>query len=174
MYGVSCVEERGTFSTYITYIAGASSTPGPNAPLGNRCGTSTRPQYSAKAAFGQWTSAGFPANKLLLGLPLYGYVSESTATVLTGSSVPSFGDELKLPNSLAESQDGSSTITETKKVNAQGSGDLSSFFGAAIAFNNIVSYGALQKTSAGTYVQANGYTYGKSPISNLCTLRRRY
>ncbi|KAE9382588.1 hypothetical protein BT96DRAFT_952072, partial [Gymnopus androsaceus JB14] len=65
----------------------SSSTPGPNAPLGNLCSNSSLPNYSAEAAFSQWTGAGFPASKMLLGLPLYGYVSNSTATVLTGSFV---------------------------------------------------------------------------------------
>src|ERR1700722_14112999 len=64
-------------------VYGASSTPGPNAPLGNLCNRSARSQYSAEAAFKQWTAAGFPAKQLLLGLPLYGYVSDSTKTSLT-------------------------------------------------------------------------------------------
>ena len=40
-------------------------------------------------------------------------------------------------------------------------GDLSSYYGQQIAFNQIVALGALTKTSSGTYVQANGYTEGK-------------
>ena len=74
---------------------GASSTPGPNAPLGNLCGNSRQPQASAQAAFKQWTAAGFPANKLVLGLPLYGYVSQSTATTLTGIALPTAGFDVK-------------------------------------------------------------------------------
>jgi chitinase len=66
-------------------VWGSSSTPGPNAPLSNACGTSSQPADSAQAALNQWTKAGFPANKLLLGLPTYGYVSQSTATHLSGS-----------------------------------------------------------------------------------------
>ena len=67
---------------------GASSTPGPNAPLGNLCGNSKQPQASAEAAYSQWKAAGFPANKMLLGLPLYGYVSQSTKTTLTDIAIP--------------------------------------------------------------------------------------
>ena len=70
---------------------GASSTPGPNAPLGNLCGTSSLPQYSAQAALAQRTAAGFPASKLVLGLPLYGYVSQSTKTTLQQIARPPAG-----------------------------------------------------------------------------------
>ncbi|KAJ7821114.1 hypothetical protein B0H14DRAFT_1336790 [Mycena olivaceomarginata] len=43
-----------------------SPAPGPNAPLGTLCGTSSQPQSSAEAAFLQWTAAKLPASKLLL------------------------------------------------------------------------------------------------------------
>ncbi|KAI0322472.1 glycoside hydrolase superfamily [Amylostereum chailletii] len=69
-------------------VWGASSTPGPNAPLSNACHNSTQPDASAEAAIGAWTSAGFPANKLVLGLPAYGYVSRSTATHLRQRDFP--------------------------------------------------------------------------------------
>ncbi|KAG6890137.1 hypothetical protein C0995_011430 [Termitomyces sp. Mi166 len=88
-------------------VWGASATPGPNAPLGNPCGTSKRPQANAQAALKQWTAAGFPASKLLLGLPLYGYVSKSSKTVLTGSSLsssdtlpPAWSNDPNLPSSF--------------------------------------------------------------------------
>lgn len=66
---------------------GASSTPGPNAPLGDLCGTSSQPQYNAEAAVKQWTAAKFPAGQLMLGLPLYGYVSQSTKTALSDGTL---------------------------------------------------------------------------------------
>ncbi|KAJ6631565.1 glycoside hydrolase superfamily [Mycena sp. CBHHK59/15] len=47
------------------------------------------PAYTAQAAFKQWTAAKFPASKLLLGLPLYGYVFNSTKTRLTPTFVES-------------------------------------------------------------------------------------
>jgi len=57
----------------------ASDMPGPNAPLSDNCDNSTQPKANAVAGFNAWTSAGFPANKLVLGLPSYGYVSTSDA-----------------------------------------------------------------------------------------------
>ncbi|KAL1674520.1 glycoside hydrolase superfamily [Schizophyllum commune] len=69
-------------------VTGASAHPGPNAPLGNLCGTSAHPEASAQAAVKQWTGAGFPASKLMLGVPYYGYVSQSSDTTLTGSFAP--------------------------------------------------------------------------------------
>ncbi|KAJ3917264.1 glycoside hydrolase family 18 protein [Lentinula edodes] len=91
---VSAYAAQMTYLNIMNYdIFQSSSTPGPNAPLGNLCGTSTLPQYSAQAALSQWSAAGFPASKMLLGLPLYGYVSNSTKTALTGSLVDASPNE---------------------------------------------------------------------------------
>ncbi len=175
---------------------GASSTPGPNAPLGNLCGNSKQPQASAEAAFSQWTAAGFPANKMLLGLPLYGYVSQSTKTTLTDIAIPPPGFNVQKyrervlglptrnpvlacplvkeaydgasepPNFLDGNHDRSKLREKTKTIEAKaGNGDLSSYFGQQIAFNQIVALGALTKSSNGTYVQANGYTEGELFVS---------
>ncbi|PCH40730.1 glycoside hydrolase family 18 protein [Wolfiporia cocos MD-104 SS10] len=82
---VSAYAKVMTYANIMNYdVFGASSTaPGPNAPLGNLCNNSSLPQYSAEAAVSQWTGAELPASQLVLGLPLYGYVSESTKTSLT-------------------------------------------------------------------------------------------
>jgi chitinase len=61
----------------------ASSNPGPNAPLSNDCDKSEQPEANAVAAVKSWTKANFPAEKLLLGVPFYGYVSQSSKTTLT-------------------------------------------------------------------------------------------
>ena len=169
----------------------STSSPGPNAPLGDLCGNSPLPQYSAEAAFSQWTSAGFPAGQLLLGLPLYGYVSQSTATALsyfTRPAEPTASTELdayrqrvlgmagKAPNACpipanVGEQNGEPNLLKGAHprakpkdnagvIKAQDAGDLSSYWGQQIAFNQIVALGALQETSEGTFVQANGYTEG--------------
>ncbi|KAK0453443.1 glycoside hydrolase superfamily [Armillaria borealis] len=59
----------------------SSSTPGPNAPLGS-CSTAKRPDANAKGGLKAWTSAGFPANQIVLGIASYGYISKSTAKEL--------------------------------------------------------------------------------------------
>ncbi|KAI0375555.1 glycoside hydrolase [Pilatotrama ljubarskyi] len=61
---------------------GSSTTPGPNAPLSDACGNSTQENASALAALQTWTAAGFPASKLVLGVPSYGYISRSSASLL--------------------------------------------------------------------------------------------
>jgi chitinase len=63
-------------------VWGASPNPGPNAPLSNACQNSTQPAANAEAAVDAWTAAGFPSNKLVLGVPSYGYLSSSDATQL--------------------------------------------------------------------------------------------
>ncbi|KAK0468168.1 glycoside hydrolase superfamily [Desarmillaria tabescens] len=59
----------------------SSSTPGPNAPLGS-CPSAKRPDANAKGGLKAWTSAGFPANQIVLGIASYGYISKSTAKEL--------------------------------------------------------------------------------------------
>lgn len=164
-----------SFAAQLTYLNimnydvwGASSTPGPNAPLGNLCGTSTQPQASAQAALAQWTAAGFPASKLLLGLPLYGYVSQSTMQVLTGSLLPS-SDMVLLQQSKVTSAAGTSDLhflngahPRTKEYHtdatAAATADLRSWYGQQIPFSEIVKSGALVKAPNGTYGEGGGFT----------------
>ena len=78
------------FANYIDHILlmnydvwGASSTPGPNAPLNICAGSdSNQPEANAVNAVASWMSAGMPASKIMLGLASYAYVSDSTATTL--------------------------------------------------------------------------------------------
>jgi chitinase len=67
-------------------VWGSSSTPGPNAPLSDKCGSSTQPGASADAAVKTWTTAGFPVEKITLGLPSYGYLSRSDVSKLHNRS----------------------------------------------------------------------------------------
>ncbi|KAF7421003.1 hypothetical protein PC9H_011522 [Pleurotus ostreatus] len=162
---VSSYAAQLTYVNIMNYdVWGASSNPGPNAPLGNLCGTSSQPQASAQAALAQWKNAGFPANKLLLGLPLYGYVSQSTRTGLSGSLMPS-EDMLLLQeaNSPADASkreflNGAHARPKEQKVSVEASGDLNGWFGQQIPFNSLVASGALVKKSDGTYGQGAGYT----------------
>ncbi|KAI0355450.1 glycoside hydrolase family 18 protein [Trametes cingulata] len=205
---VSAYAAQMTYANIMNYdVFGAGSSPGPNAPLGNLCGNSSLPQYSAQAALAQWTAAGFPASKLVLGLPLYGYVSQSTKTTLQHIARPPAGFDVAaykekvlglpqrglacpLPHVVESSEEGEGDGEEganklaltgnharagRKAVNGKeengvhaeaAAGDLSSYFGQQIPFNQIVALGALKKTSSGTYVSANGYTEGWDDCSD--------
>ncbi|GAA5944465.1 glycoside hydrolase family 18 protein [Sporobolomyces koalae] len=74
-------------------VWGASSTPGPNAPLSDACPNSNQPNANMVSAIQAWTDAGMPASKILMGVPAYGYISSSSATSLIHKrdSVPSTG-----------------------------------------------------------------------------------
>ncbi|KAM0754841.1 glycoside hydrolase, partial [Meredithblackwellia eburnea MCA 4105] len=63
-------------------VWGASSTPGPNAPLSDACSGSLQPTANEESAIATWTAAGMPASKILMGVPSYGYISSSTKTTL--------------------------------------------------------------------------------------------
>jgi len=63
-----------------------SSEFGPNAPLYDGCKNSTQPDANAAQTHNVWTKAGFPVNKLVLGVPSYGYIhhdkfSEGSSTL---------------------------------------------------------------------------------------------
>ncbi|KAG6827754.1 hypothetical protein H0H92_010576 [Tricholoma furcatifolium] len=184
-------------------VWGASATPGPNAPLGDLCGTSKQPQANAEAALKQWTAAGFPASKLLLGLPLYGYVSQSSKTVLTGSSLPTtdmllldkrmplssskhltFGLENPSEETLGIEQpldhDGMYFLNGTHSVRSR-LGDfkadainLSSWWGQQIPFNALVKAGALVKQSDGSYDQGGGFTKDTDSLGSKATFAKQH
>uniref|UniRef100_A0A8H8CJU2 Chitinase n=1 Tax=Psilocybe cubensis TaxID=181762 RepID=A0A8H8CJU2_PSICU len=147
------VEEYAKYMSFVNImnydVFTSSSHPGPNAPLSDACGTSRQPQATAEAAFKQWTRAGMPASKLLLGLPLYGYVSKSTDKKLSGSFAPS-GRILNVAHPKSK-----------RPISLSGAaGDLSKLWGQQIAFCQLVEAGALEKRGE-HYVAANGYTMGK-------------
>ncbi|KAF9019229.1 glycoside hydrolase [Hymenopellis radicata] len=56
--------------------------PGPNAPLRDACGNAKRPMASAEGGLKAWKAAGFPANKVALGIAAYGYIHKSDAEKL--------------------------------------------------------------------------------------------
>jgi len=63
-----------------------SSSVGPNAPLNDSCAST--PEGSAVSATKAWTTAGFPANKIILGVASYGHsfhVDESSALDASGN-----------------------------------------------------------------------------------------
>ena len=78
MFGVvSRVTNHSNCFSKICFLA--SPKPGANAPLRDACGNSTQPHANAVAAVSAWTKAFFPTQKVVLGLPSYGYISSSTA-----------------------------------------------------------------------------------------------
>ncbi|KAF7297934.1 Glycoside hydrolase family 18 protein [Mycena chlorophos] len=168
---VSAYAAQMTYANIMNYdIFGSdfSPAPGPNAPLNNGCGTSSQPQYSAQAAFNQWTAAKFPAKQLLLGLPLYGYVYDSTKTTLSGSFVdpePQEPTDELGPTRGSNQRPTRKTTSVTKRPPTNGkaaaaTANLQSWYGQQIPFSSIVSSGALVKQSNGTYAQGGGFTEG--------------
>ncbi|POW22016.1 hypothetical protein PSHT_01812 [Puccinia striiformis] len=80
------VEDFGKVLDYILImnydVWGATSNPGPNAPFSNGCEDSSQPGANMVSSIKTWTSAGFPRQKILMGLPAYGYVNHASVTTL--------------------------------------------------------------------------------------------
>ncbi|KIK66384.1 glycoside hydrolase family 18 protein [Collybiopsis luxurians FD-317 M1] len=171
---VSAYAAQMTYLNLMNYdVFQSSSTPGPNAPLGNLCGTSSLLQYSAQAALSQWSAAGFPASKMLLGLPLYGYVSNSTKTTLTGSFVdPSEqdrttgptqaqpGNHARVKKPISQLPESGTNKDQNGVQKDAANANLQSWYGQQIPFSSIVASGALVKNSDGTYSGGGGFTEG--------------
>ena len=125
-----------------------------------------------------------------MGLALYGWVSKSTKTVLTGASVPSDhmvllgASEAKAKSSNVEepeeflngahprTKEGpvaqSAGVAENEEVSAAAAkdevkiqADLRGWWGQQVPFKTLVSSGALKKRSDGNYGEGGGYTMGE-------------
>lgn len=92
-------------------------------------------------------------------MPLYGYVSKSVATQIAG--------ELSLEHSDLETPPGQVLAAHPKRIDVildtdvAAAGDLRRFWGQQIAFNQLLSAGALKKNLNGSYSGINGYTRGE-------------
>lgn len=115
-------------------VWGSSSDPGPNAPLANLCGNSSQPGANAAAGVKAWSAAGMPRDKILLGIPAYGYINTSTKQTLRSRSPVRDKRAVKLTSS-----DGSSASGQ-------------------INFSSLVSQGALKLGADGLYDGSGGYT----------------
>ncbi|KAJ7099548.1 glycoside hydrolase superfamily [Mycena belliarum] len=187
----SPLKDLSAYASQLTYVnlmnydinGGWAANPGPNAPLGNRCGNSSQPAYSAQAAFKQWTAAKFPPSKLLLGLPLYGYVFKSSKTTLTNfagnDETEEAGESDPIEEEVpADGSDASEAIRGANKrpidveslespipaaeepepeAGAEATANLSKWWGQAIPFSSLVASGALVKKPDGTYGASSGF-----------------
>lgn len=141
-------------------VWGSSSNPGPNAPLANLCGNSDQPDASAAAAVNAWTAAGMPREKILMGMPMYGYVSKSGATKL---------------KQRAASEDHSHRKPSQEEIQQQQAllhpGQGSSFKQSQLSsgqnnFNVLVAQGYLIADGSGNYKAESGWTLKRDACSD--------
>ena len=90
---VSPFSEVLDYVTLMNYDVWGTWSPavGPNAPLDDTCAPPQYQQGSATSAIAAWTRAGFPANKLVLGVGSYGhsyFVSQENAFAGATPSAP--------------------------------------------------------------------------------------
>ncbi|KAH8115964.1 glycoside hydrolase [Phellopilus nigrolimitatus] len=83
-----------------------SKTVGPNAPLNDTCAPSAADkQGSAVSAVAAWTAAGFPASKIVLGVPSYGHsFSVPTSAAIDNSTGASMTALVAYPSFNAAAQ----------------------------------------------------------------------
>lgn len=148
-------------------VWGSSSNPGPNAPLADLCGNSTQPQANAAAGVKQWAAAGMPRNKILMGIPSYGYINTSGKTKLRQRSLkdemlairdatphaPRTAPQSDVPSGKVGRYDArylSKRATLTADDGSTGSGQIN--------FKTLIKQGALKKGSSGLFEAGNGFT----------------
>ncbi|KAG8726871.1 hypothetical protein FRC12_023021, partial [Ceratobasidium sp. 428] len=137
-------------------VWGASSSPGPNAPLRNGCHNSTQPDASAAASIAAWTRAGLPANQITLGLPSYGYVQSSGASRLVQRSSRSTRFRIRKEDSSEEDEGDEQGAGTTGTVRVKGGGEGDD--GGQVQFKQLLSEGAVKLTDDGDYVGAGGFS----------------
>ncbi|TKY86996.1 hypothetical protein EX895_003673 [Sporisorium graminicola] len=132
---VSSVARAASVLDYIMVmnydVWGSSSNPGPNAPLANLCGNSTQPDANAASGVKAWSSAGMPRDKILLGIPAYGYINPSTKQSL-------------------RTRDEKRAVKLTSSDGSSSSGQIN--------FSSLISQGALKLGADGLYDGTNGFT----------------
>lgn len=139
----------------------ASTKPGPNAPLRDSCGNSTQPDANAVAAVEAWTAARFPVEKLVLGLPSYGYISTSTAS------------RLRTRAKTKQKKTKSHSTGSLKVINEDGS------LTGQVQFNDLVRQGALirstpsesSRRNATSFIAGGGFVRRWDPCSETPFLR---
>ncbi|KDN39765.1 glycoside hydrolase family 18 protein [Tilletiaria anomala UBC 951] len=140
-------------------VWGSSSNPAPNAPLANLCDNSTQPQASAAAGVRQWVAAGMPASKIMLGLPAYGYVSNSGVT-----SIREGRRELSIEQ---QQQQGQMTLPAAHRRFASQAGamDPPGYRGGRFD-RRLLSHRAL---SSASFTKKPALTEGQTPFRTLVT-----
>lgn len=121
------------------------------------------------AAFNAWTTAGFPASQIVLGLPSYGYISKSTATHLKQRSIA----HLLTERPIFHASESHGSIVEV--VGDGGGGDD----GGQVQFNELISQGVLVRNQSdpnglgATYSGSGGFTRYWDDCSSTPFLRSK-
>ncbi|EJD53756.1 glycoside hydrolase [Auricularia subglabra TFB-10046 SS5] len=163
--------EASAFASVLDWILimnydtwGSSANPGPNAPLSDGCRNSSQPFANAQAAVTSWTKSGFPAAQIVLGIPSYAYISQSTATHLSGrrrrhepsqAAFDAQPDVTRGMMELAAQNDAaapSAEVAPLKIVNEDGGSN-----GGQVQFRGLIEQGALKVTPDGRYVGTRGF-----------------
>ncbi|KAF9484199.1 glycoside hydrolase family 18 protein [Pholiota conissans] len=149
---VSAFAEELDFINIMNYGANLASIPASHSPLANVRGNA-RYAATAEAAVAHWVAAGFPESKILLGIPLFGYVFKSRKTSLSSGS--NFVDGITHSSFAGAHKE---ILPKTVLDGNHPDNSLMPWRGMQIPFRNLVKSGALVKHFDGNYGQGDGYT----------------
>lgn len=115
------------------------------------CENSTQPGANAASAYHSWTAAGFPASKIVIGLPSYGYVSSSKAASLRTRSNSVFASPRlrRSPDDVPAQQE-----SNVRVVDEDGGSD------GTVQFRDLIKQGTLVYSTSGAnpeLVPAGGF-----------------
>ncbi|KAH9813560.1 family 18 glycoside hydrolase [Melampsora americana] len=166
-----------------------SDTPGPNSPFSNACGDATQPSDNMVSAISAWTDAGFPADKILMGLPAYGYIHYASITkmihrrdseISPKTRFQQYRSQLDLhqlhrrqnpcTDSSSNCRSNDLMLNEKDEVDALGkAGNLKDHSGDQITFHDLFKWGVLAKNITNGKIEIiaiNGYKLGWDTCSS--------
>ncbi|EGG06430.1 family 18 glycoside hydrolase [Melampsora larici-populina 98AG31] len=166
-----------------------SETPGPNSPFSNACGDASQPSGNMVSAINAWTDAGFPADKILMGLPAYGYIHYASITKMIHRRHNEISPRTRFQQYTAQSnhqlhrRQNACTVSSVNcqidsflenqkddEIDSLGkAGNLKDYSGPQITFHDLFKWGVLAKNITNSKIEImaiNGYKLGWDTCSS--------
>ncbi|KAG9311720.1 glycoside hydrolase family 18 protein [Chiua virens] len=146
-----------------------SSVTGPNSPLNDTCAPTSGQQGSAVSAVAAWTKAGFPTNKLVLGVAAYGHsFTVPSSTAVTGNSLQLYTSFDKTNIPIGDSWDPTSTSADVCGNPPVGNGNTGIYnFWALISDGFLSQNGTVASGMVGLYDECSQTPFVYNPSTQV-------